>query len=323
LQALIANRSAPGSLEFRSDYPEPAPASDEVKIRVRYAGICSTDLEIVRGYMDFRGVPGHEFVGDVVSGPAELLGRRVVAEINCAPTGSPALPDEVRKHLPQRTVLGIAGRDGAFAEFVTVPAQNCHVVPDSIDDREAVFVEPLAAACQVLRDHPVRAETRASVIGTGRLGILCAQVLAATGCRLEVLGRNPATMKFCRARGLTVRDVSSLPDSPDRDLVVDCTGSPDGLRLALRLVRPRGTIVLKSTYARPPTIDLTPIVIHEITLAGNRCGPFPEALSLLERRQVDVASMVSAVYPLSRGVEAFAAADDPGRIKVILQPGRA
>lgn len=322
MQALIANRAAPGSLEFRSDYPEPTLAPDEVKLRVRCAGICSTDLEIVRGYMDFRGVPGHEFVGDVVSGPAELLGRRVVAEINCAPVGSPALHDEVRKHLPQRTVLGIAGRDGAFADFVTVPAQNCHIVPDSMSDRQAVFVEPLAAACQVLRDHRVNAETAASVIGTGRLGILCAQVLATTGCRLEVIGRNPVTMGFCRALGLTVRDISSLRGAQDRDLVVDCTGSPDGLRLAMRLVRPRGTIVLKSTYSQPKTIDLAPLVIHEVTLAGNRCGPFPEALGLLERRQVDVAGMVSAMYSLSRGVEAFAAADDPRNIKVLLQPGR-
>lgn len=322
LQALIANRTAPGSLEFRFDHPEPTPAPDEVKVRVRYAGICSTDLEIVRGYMDFRGVPGHEFVGDVVTGPAELIGRRVVAEINCAPAGSPPMPDEVRKHLPRRSVLGIAGRDGAFADFVTVPAQNCHVVPDSISDREAVFVEPLAAACQVLRDHPVSAETTASVIGTGRLGILCAQVLAATGCRLEVLGRNPETMKFCRGLGLTVRDVSGVTGAADRDVVVDCTGSPDGLRVAMKLVRPRGTIVLKSTYAQPTAIDLAPLVIHEITLAGSRCGPFPHALALLERRQVDVAGMVSAVYPLSRGVEAFTAADDPRNIKVLLKPGR-
>lgn len=328
MQALIANREQPGTIEFRDDHPQPKAGPGEVLIRVHLAGICSTDLEIVRGYMGFRGVPGHEFVGTVEEGPATLRERRVVAEINCAPprvtgvnAGARKLDDDTRKHLPGRTVIGILGRDGAFAERLVVPAENCHVVPDAVPDRHAVFVEPLAAACQVLRDHPVSNDTRATVIGTGRLGILCAQVLANAGCALQVLGRNEHTIALCRRLGLEAGNVDESPPRADRDLVVDCTGTADGLRLAMRIVRPRGTIVLKSTYAQPPTIDLAPIVIHEVTVAGNRCGPFAEALRLLERGAVQVEPLISRTYPLSQGVEAFAAAADRANVKVLLSAG--
>lgn len=312
---------------FDPHYPDPTPGPGEVLVRVHLAGICATDLEIVRGYMAFAGVPGHEFVGRVVIGPPALLGRRVVAEINCAPappdTAPPVLDGDARKHLPGRTVLGIVGRDGAMAELLAVPAQNCHLVPDSLRDEQAVFVEPLAAACQVVSDHPVDACTRAAVLGSGRLGILCAQVLAAAGCAPVVLGRNAGTLRFCRALGLDARPAAEAAPRADFDLVVECTGAADGLRLAMNLVRPRGTIVLKSTYAEPPAIDLSPIVIHEITLAGNRCGPFAEALSLLERGAVEVEKMVTGVFPLREGAAAFAAARDPKHIKVLVAPGQA
>lgn len=321
MQALVVDQSKPGAVRLVPDYPDPSPGPDELLVRVDLAGICSTDLEIVRGYLNYSGVLGHEFVGGVVRGSEALRGRRVVAEINCVGPGSAARDADERKHARDRTVLGIAGRGGAFAEYLVVPAVNCHVVPNEVSDRQAVFTEPLAAACQVVKDHPVGPDTRAAVLGTGRLGVLCGQVLAARGCRLSVIGRNPRTLGFCRRIGLSAVDVASVEPSADYDMVVECTGSPDGLRLALELVRPRGTIVLKSTYAQRSEVDLAPIVIHEIVVAGNRCGPFPEALRLLRERRVRVDEMIDGVFPLARYQEAFAAARDRRNLKILLEPG--
>jgi threonine dehydrogenase-like Zn-dependent dehydrogenase len=323
VRALVVDQAKRGSLTFVPDYPDPSPGPGEVLVRVDLAGICATDLEIERGYMKFSGVPGHEFVGTVVRGSDALEGQRVVAEINCVGPGSAARDADARKHARDRTVLGIAGRDGAFAEYLVVPAENCHVVPSAVSDRQAVFAEPLAAACQVLKDHPVEGGTRVAVLGTGRLGVLCAQVLAAESCWLDVVGRNPHTLAFCEGIGLNAIDVANVELNADYDLVVECTGSPGGLRLALQLVRPRGTIVLKSTYAHTPEVDLAPIVIHEIVVAGNRCGPFPEALRLLREQRVRVEEMIHGVFPLARGAEAFAAARDPRNLKVLLEPGAA
>lgn len=307
-------------------YPTPTAGPGEALVRVRRAGICSTDLEIVKGYMGFSGVLGHEFVGVVVEGPTELRGRRVVAEINCvAPdvaraAGRGPSDAEWRKHATPRTVLGILGRDGAFADYVVVPAENCHVVPDGIGDEEAVFVEPLAAAVQVVTDHPVTPATRAAVIGSGRLGILCGQVLTASGADVQVIGRNARTIGVCRQIGLRASKVEDRVG--DRfDLVIECSGSPGGLRLAFDLIRPRGTIVLKSTYAEPPGIDLSPIVINEIVVAGSRCGPFPQALRLLGERRVKISPLIDGVYPLERAIEAFAAASRPGALKILLSTG--
>lgn len=321
MRALVVDQAKPGEVAFVADYPDPSPAPGEVVVRVDLAGICATDLEIVRGYLKFSGVPGHEFVGTVVRGSDALQGRRVVGEINCVEPGSGAADADARKHARDRTVLGITGRDGAFAEYLTVPVENCHVVPNEVSDRQAVFVEPLAAASQVVKDHPVGRETRVAVLGTGRLGILCAQVLAAQGCRLSVIGRNPRTLALCRRLGLPTRELSLVKPDAEHDLVVECMGVTDGLRLALQLVRPRGTVVLKSTYAGAAEIDLAPIVIHEIVVAGSRCGPFPEALHLLGERKVRVEEMIDGVYALAQGEEAFAAASDPGKLKILLEPG--
>jgi threonine dehydrogenase-like Zn-dependent dehydrogenase len=219
-------------------------------------------------------------------------------------------------------VLGIAGRDGAFAEYLSLPASNCHLVPDTVTDRQAVFVEPLAAAVHVLDAAPLCPDTRVAVLGTGRLGLLVAQVLALEDCRLEVLGRNPRTLALCAQRGSATRQVNEVVARGDYyDVVVECTGSPDGLRLAFALCRPQGTIVLKSTYADGPSPHLAPLVVNELRLAGNRCGPFPEALRLLAERKVEVDELVTASYPLAHGAEALAAAARPENIKVLLQPG--
>lgn len=322
MRALLVDRSAKSGVRLVEDYSDPSPGVGEVRIAVRCAGVCSTDLEIAKGYMQFDGVLGHEFVGTVETGDERLAGQRVVAEINCVGPGSGLDPDD-RKHAMPRTVLGIAGRDGAFADYVCVPAENCHVVPESVSDDEAVFVEPLAAAVQVIEDHPVTADTRVAVLGTGRLGVLCAQVLALHTERLDVIGRNPQTVAFCRELGLNATTLEALSHAAAYDFIVECTGAPAGLRLALERVRPRGTVVLKSTYAQPPDVDLAPIVINEIRVAGNRCGPFADALELLVQRRVRVREMISARFPLSHAVQAFAEAGRPGRLKVLVEPGAA
>lgn len=321
MKAIVVRSDSPGRV-IVEDRPLPSPAPGEVLVRVRLAGICSTDLEIVRGYMSFAGVLGHEFVGTVERGPAALLGRRVVAEINCVAPESSAGDEAARKHAVPRTVLGIFGRDGAMAEFVCVPAENCHVVPDAVSDRESVFVEPLAAAVQIVVDHPPGAAERVAVLGSGRLGILCAQVLTLHHRDVLVLGRSARTRGVCESLGMRTADAAAQADQ-SRDLVVECTGSADGLREALRIVRPRGTVVLKSTYSThpaPPAIDLAPVVIHEITLAGNRCGPFAAALDLLRERSVRVAELIDAEYALTDGIAAFAHADRAGTLKVLVRP---
>lgn len=318
MRALLFQPDASPRTFVATDYAEPQPAAGDVLVRVRRAGICATDLEIIRGYMGFAGVLGHEFVGEVVGGDDRLRGQRVVGEINCVPPAAGVRDPELRKHWPDRTVLGIAGRDGAFADFLTLPAENCHVVPSQVSDQQAVFVEPLAAACQVVRDHPLSGDSRVALIGTGRLGLLIAQVLALSGAELLAIGRNPVTLALAQRLGINAVRSDDVALYPQHDLVVESTGSIDGLQMALRLVRPRGVIVLKSTYAQPPTIDLAPIVIHEITVAGNRCGPFDEALHLLAAGRVQVDPLVTSVYPLECGVEALAAAAARGQIKVQL-----
>ncbi len=321
MQALVVSAEPARAIRFEQDYPEPQPGAAEIKIHVHLAGICATDLEIARGYMQFAGVPGHEFVGTVTAGDAAWVGQRVVAEINCVCLECDLCRRGLTNHCRRRTVLGISGRDGAFAEYVVVPTRNCHVVPDTITNQQAAFVEPLAAAVHVLDAISNQPDVRVAVLGTGRLGLLVAQVLALTDVRLEVLGRNARTLAFCGQRGIQTRQVDDLVPASEHDCVVDCTGSSAGLRLALRLCRPRGTIVLKSTYAEPAAVDLAPVVINEIQVVGNRCGPFPAALQLLAERRVAVDELVTAVYPLERGGAALEAAARPDNIKVLLRPG--
>lgn len=323
MKALKTARDTPAGVRLVHDAPLPVPSADEVLIRVRLAGICATDLEIARGYMQFDGILGHEFVGEVVTENSPLAGRRVVGEIN-GPCGECALCRRgLTNHCPNRSVLGIAGRDGAFAEYLTLPAVNCHLVSQNVADAEAVFVEPLAAAAHVLNAARFGPRTRVALLGAGRLGLLVAQVLATQECELEVIARNPRSLALCRAWGLNTTDVRAIEPAPAYDVVVECTGAPDGLRLALQITRPTGTIVLKSTYAAPEPVDLAPIVINEIRVIGSRCGAFAPALKLLAEGRVDVAPLISATLPLDRAEEAFQAAADPAYIKVLLRPEEA
>lgn len=308
-----------GKVKFHREWPDPAVAKGEVLIQVRLAGICRTDLEILKGYYNFKGVLGHEFVGVVASGPKTLRGKRVVGEINCVCGQCDMCLKGLASHCRRRTVLGINGRDGAFADYLVLPERNCHVLPDNVSNEEAVFVEPLAAAYQILRQVPIERHMRCTVIGTGRLGLLVSQVFALTGCRLQVVGRNQRTLDYCEKKGITAFHVDNVLPKQDQDLIIECSGNESGLALAMQMVRPRGVIVLKSTSAGSWLVDLSPVVVNEVTLLGSRCGPFSEAINALGRKQVDVMSMISRIMPLHKGCEALEAAQEPGNLKVLLE----
>lgn len=301
--------------------PQPTPAPGEVLIKVHLAGICSTDLEIVKGYGGYTGILGHEFVGSIVSGSTALAKKRVVGEINCVCGKCDMCASGLSNHCRRRTVMGIQGRPGCFAEFVTLPEQNCLEVPDSVTDEQAVFAEPLAAAIQVTRQIKTELRMNIAVLGTGRLGLLVAQVLARTGCKLTAIGRNPATLSMMDKKRIRNAAVAELNQWGDFDVVVECTGSPEGLPLALRLVRPRGTIVMKTTCAGRADADLTTLVVNEVSLLGSRCGPMRDALSMLARKEVDVASLITRQLPLAEGASALSLAAEPGQIKVVLKVG--
>ena len=301
-------------LALARDVPDPVARAGEAVVRVRLAGICRTDLEITRGYLGFRGTPGHEWVGDVeAADDSGLIGARVVGDINLACGACPACVAGLGRHCPARRVLGIVGADGALADRVVVPCANLHRVPDDVPDRNAVFVEPLAAAFEILDQVPHVAGARAIVFGDGKLGMLVAQVLSGAGADVRLVGHHDA--KLDRARRLGIRTDTPAPGA---DLVVDATGAADGLAAALALVRPRGTIVLKTTVAAPHRLDLAPAVINEVTIVGSRCGRFPPALAALAAGRVSVAPLIDAVYPLGEAVAAFAHAARPGTLKVLV-----
>jgi threonine dehydrogenase-like Zn-dependent dehydrogenase len=307
------------ALRLRDDLPSPRPPAGEALVRVRVAGICNTDLELVRGYYPYTGVPGHEFVGvvDEAPGAPEWVSRRVVGEINAACGECPTCVAGRPTHCERRTVLGILGRDGAFATHLCLPVRNLHAVPEGMPDDVAAFTEPTAAALEVQEQVSVSLRHRVVVVGAGKLGNLVAQTLAATGCRLLVVGRSPRPLALLAGRGIATATAEGI-EPRQADLAVECTGSPEGLELARRAVRPRGTIVLKSTYHGKATIDMAPFVVDEIALVGSRCGPFAPALVALARGDVDPRPLIEARYPLSDVVAAFAHAARPGALKILV-----
>jgi threonine dehydrogenase-like Zn-dependent dehydrogenase len=303
-----------------TDVPAPV-ARGETIVRVAMSGICNTDLEIARGYAGFRGTLGHELVGVVESSEdGAAIGARVVGEIN-AGCGRCALCESGDpRHCRARTVLGIVNRDGAHAERVRLPARNLLRVPDTIADRHAVFAEPLAAACAIVERIPVGADTRVAVVGDGKLGLLCVQVLAARGARPVLYGKHASKLAIAEARGI---EGCSFVEEHARlgtyDVVVEASGANAGFGAALALLRPRGTLVLKSTFHGATEIDSARVVVDELTIVGSRCGRLADALALLDARAVDVESLVSDVMPLARGEEAMRRAEEAGVLKVILQ----
>jgi alcohol dehydrogenase len=309
------------------DYPTPESPPGEALIRVRVAGICNTDLELARGYMQFRGIAGHEFVGVVVAAPgAEAWeGRRVVGDINAACGVCATCQAGRHTHCPHRTTLGIDRRDGAFAEYLTLPIRNLYAIPDTLPDEVAVFTEPLAAACEILEQVHIRPTDRVVVLGDGKLGLLCAQVLALIGCDLTVIGHHADKLNILARLGIAtmlVRQGAAAELAEIKgaaDVVVEATGRPNGYATALELVRPRGTLVLKSTYHGAMETNPSMAVVDEITLVGSRCGPFAPTLRLLERGLVNVSALIQARYTFTEILTALQCAAQPGALKVLVK----
>lgn len=298
----------------------PPECSGEALVRVTLAGICNTDLEILRGYAAFQGILGHEFVGVVEASPDHRqIGQRVVGEINlgCGVCADCRARDP--RHCRKRTVLGIRGRDGAFAEFLCLPPQNLLPVPAALSDRAAVFTEPLAAACEILAQITIQPRHQVAVIGDGKLGQLIARVLATTGCELILIGKHPDKLELAAQAGIHTR-LKTEVEAASFDFVIEASGSASGLNYALDLVRPRGTIILKSTVQGTVPLDMARIVVNEITLRGSRCGRFAQALELLASGQVNVESLIAAEFALTDGLAAIRAAQRPGTLKVLLRP---
>lgn len=344
---LVSTKDGQRRLRYNENYPKPEAGQGEVLIQVILAGICGTDLEILKGYKGLVGsqVLGHEFVGRVIGfgpdcprslHPKIKLNDRVVAEINCVPFGcTTAVTAQQRAQAPQRTAIGIFGRDGAIADFVTVPFENLHRVPDEIPTRTAVFTEPVAAACQILDQVHIPTSSLVAVLGAGKLGWIVAKVLAAAGKNVTILTRRAVEDVPIHVRHwgpaddhlvpvLSISDWNSDPSAsfPKFDTVVDCTGDPQGFVTAVHMVKPRGTIVLKSTANNidgASQIDLTPVVVNELQVIGSRCGPFDVALRFMANGFLDVDSLIAEVFPLEHCTEAIEHAKRPGMLKVLLQ----
>jgi threonine dehydrogenase-like Zn-dependent dehydrogenase len=307
-------------LSYRDHLPRPKPSQGEALVKVRLAGICGTDLELAQGYYEFTGIPGHEFVGDIVQAPRrpDREGERVVGEINVNCSACPACLAGRPKHCQNRTVLGIKHRNGAFAEFMCLPLTNLIAVPDTVCDDAAVFTEPLAAAMEIQEQVPIESNHHVLVLGAGRLGQLIAQSLVSTDCDLKIVARYANQQKMlARFNIATIGDPT--PPAGFFDIVIEATGSMAGFSMARKAVRPGGIIVLKSTYKGEVRVNFSTIVVDEVTIIGSRCGPFAPALGLLANNRMDPTGLIEGRYSLNAFQEAFQHASRPGALKVILQ----
>ncbi len=306
-------------LVFRTDCTDPVPPEGEVSVRVLKAGICETDLQLVKGYMGFNGILGHEFVGVPDSG--RFAGCRVVGEINCSCRKCATCRAGRARHCPQRTVVGIHKRNGAFADRLCIPEDCLHLVPDHVPDELAVFVEPVAAACRVLEQELVRPTDSVLILGGGRLGNLCAQVLRPECHELLVVGKHAWKLSRIAECSIDTEDLNSFQPQPRWDVVIDCTGSASGMETALLCVRPCGTIVLKTTIAAEQSMHMAPVVIDETRIVGSRCGPFEPALELIAEDRLQLAPLISATYDIEAAVEAFQVSARSDVLKVQLNIG--
>ena len=307
-----------GRLSVRSDLLLPVPGPGEALVRVRLTGVCATDLELLRGYSPFTGIPGHEFVGEITAAPEQpgRVGERVVGEINL-PCGQ-CTPCQAGRgnHCERRRVLGIRNHDGACAEYLVLPLANLHRVPDGIPDEAAVFCEPLAAALRLQQQRPVQPGERVLIVGAGRLGQLIALSLAEGDFSLQVVARHPRQRALLEAAGIAWLAEDQVTAGA-WDLVVEASGTPAGFTLGRQALRPAGTLILKSTYTGPAEVDLSRLVVDEITLIGSRCGPFPAALDRL-RQGLDPRPLIDARYPVAQAVAAFDQAARPGALKILI-----
>lgn len=297
----------------------PKTKENEALVKVLMAGICNTDIEIVKGYMGFEGVLGHEFVGLVERAPdQQWIGQRVCGEINLGCGKCSYCQRRLSRHCPDRTVLGILNHNGAFAEYLTLPLINLHPIPDILPDKYAVFVEPLAAALEILEQVHIEPNDKVAVIGDGKLGLLICQVLRLTGCTLSLIGKHKRKLSLAKSWGVSTTQLEQLPNDKF-DVVVEASGSPSGFSTAMNLVCPRGTIVLKSTYHGDLDVNAAPIVINEISIIGSRCGPFEAAIRILERGLVEVESLIDDVYPFDQALQAFERAERKDTLKILLR----
>ncbi|MFC1851017.1 alcohol dehydrogenase catalytic domain-containing protein [candidate division CSSED10-310 bacterium] len=306
-------------------YPAPEPRKNEALLKILLAGICDTDLQIVAGYMQYKGILGHEFVARVERAQdSTWLGQTVVGEINISCGSCEQCRTGLGNHCSHRSVLGILNKDGILAEYATLPLSNLRIVPPSLAPQQAVFCEPLAAAVQISNQIQIQPTARVLLLGDGKLGSLIAQTLALTGCDLTVLGRHPAKLNDLLKHTANITVQTELSSRYDRtfDVVVEATGRSQGLQLACRYVKPRGTVIMKSTLSHRDNIDLNKVVIDEITIIGSRCGPFSAALRLLESRKVQTDFLIEAIMPLSQGEEAFQQASKRGSKKILIDPTR-
>lgn len=306
-------------ISLKNDYP--TPNLDEALIKVRLAGICGTDLEMIQGYASYVGVLGHEFVGAVVeSANKNLIGKRIVGEINTGCGKCQMCATGLERHCPQRTVLGIYKRDGAFAQYLSLPEKNLHVIPDSISDEQAVFVEPLAAAFEIEEQLHIERDSKIAILGDGRLAQLIMRVLRISHSDITCFGKHAKKLQLAEKIGIKTKTVISSHDEHTFDVVIEATGNESGFLDTMRLVKPRGIVVLKSTIASKNKLDLTPAIVNEITFVGSRCGPFRPAIQALTSGTISVDDLIDSVYPLDRLNDALDAARDSEKLKVLLKP---
>ena len=302
MQALYFDKK----VQYKTDYPLPKPSKNEVLVKVLLAAVCTTDVQITRGYKGFKGVLGHEFVGVVKhSEDSSLIGKRVVADINIGCSNCDFCKRDLNNHCKNRKVLGILGKDGAFADYITVPKSNLFVVPDSVSDNQAVFTEILASAIQIIEQVHLDSSHQVAIVGDGKLASLITQVVKTCKCKIVVIGKHKENLNFFKEFAETLW-VDNLKNERVFDVVIDCTGNSQGLQTALKIVKPRGKIVLKSTYFDRATIDLSQVVVNEIKIIGSRCGPMDRALDLLKKKVVKTEALVGGYYHLKDWEEAFA-----------------
>ncbi len=305
-------------LNLRQDLDIPQPAPDEALVKVLQAGICNTDLELIRGYYPYTGILGHEFVGIVTEGPDYLKQKRVVGEINAACGYCYYCQKKQPTHCENRTVLGIVNRNGAFSEYLTLPIRNLHPLPAQVSTDAATFTEPIAAALEIQQQVKIAPNHRVLVVGDGKLGQLVAQTLALTGCDLFVVGRYSEKLALLADFGIQT-GFQEMITARSFDIAVECTGNPEGFELARVSLRPSGVLVLKSTYAGKLTLDASAIVVDELTVIGSRCGPFEKAIALLEEDKIKVECLIQGRYSLKDGLNAFKHAQKRGKLKILLE----